>query len=146
MKVPQALDVLGRPTVVSPETYLAAINEVVYFTINKDSCEAVRNDPSTSTLDGIKMKDHCLEVLTQYFTERVQATIKLANRKLIPDFAGIKVTSADQYLVFRVPFLATTGWNQAWATYGHLHSDEPQPSVGSSDYVGGPEQKKEFVA
>ena len=68
MSVPQALDVLGRPTVVSPETYLAAIKEVAYFTINKDTCEAVRNNSSTSTLDGTKMKDHCQEVLTQYFT------------------------------------------------------------------------------
>ena len=44
--------------------------------------------------------------------------------------------------MFRVPFLATTGWNQAWATYSHLHSDEPQPSAGSSDYVGDPGQKE----
>jgi hypothetical protein len=41
----QTLDVFGRLTLVSSETFLAALNQVRHFTINEDSKEQLRRDP-----------------------------------------------------------------------------------------------------
>ena len=75
-------------------------------------------------------------VTEQYFSARVEATVILKTKKLIPNFGAVTVTSAEQFLMFHVPFVMTTGWNQQWA-YSHGLLNDADDGPGSSDYVGG---------